>query len=93
MFALLDADDADHTRAIAVARQMASEKRPSFITTCTEAEAHSPLLRTLGRVLAREWLFTGGLPVVRPLPEEEQRAKTIPGTDGSRYVGWSSETL
>ena len=28
-------------------------------------------------MIAREWLFTGGLTVVRALPEEEQRAKTI----------------
>jgi predicted nucleic acid-binding protein len=77
ILALLDADDADHRHATDVARQIASEKRPSFITTYTEAETHALLLRKLGRALAREWLFTGGLPVVRPLPEEEQRAKAI----------------
>ena len=31
ILALLDADDADHARAVAVARQLASEERPSFI--------------------------------------------------------------
>lgn len=77
ILALLDADDADHARAVAVARQIASEKRPSFVTNYIEAEAHALLLRKLGRAIAREWLLTGGLTVVRALPEEEQRAKAI----------------
>lgn len=77
ILALLDADDADHGRAIAVARHIASEERPSFITNYIEAEAHALLLRKLGRGIAREWLLTGGLPVVRALPAEEQSAKEI----------------
>lgn len=77
ILALLDADDADHARAVGVARQLASERRPAFVTNYIEAEAHALLLRKLGRVIAREWLFTGGLTVVRVLPEEEQRGKAI----------------
>jgi predicted nucleic acid-binding protein len=77
ILALLDADDADHQRAVSVARQIASEKRPSFITNYIEVEAHALLLRKLGRTLAREWLLTAALPVVRALPGEEQRAKEI----------------
>ena len=77
ILALLDADDADHARAVAVARQLAAERRPSFITNYIEVEAHALLLRKLGRALAREWLLAGGLPVVRAQPEEEQRAKEI----------------
>ena len=38
ILALLDADDADHARAVSVARIIASEKRPSFITNYVEAE-------------------------------------------------------
>ncbi len=77
LLALLDADDADHSRAVAVARQIAREARPSFITNYIEVEAHALLVRKLGRVIARQWLLTGGLPVVRALPAEEQRAKEI----------------
>ena len=77
ILALLDADDADHSRAISVARHIASEKRPSFITNYVEAEAHALLVRKLGRTIARQWLLTGGLPVVPVLPAEEQRAKEI----------------
>jgi len=77
ILALLDADDADHTRAVAVAHEIAFEGRPSFITNYIEAEAHALLVRKLGRVIARQWLLTGGLPVVRVLPAEEQRAKEI----------------
>ena len=77
ILALLDADDADHERAVAAARQMASERRPSFLTNYIEVEAHALLLRKLGRAIAREWLLTAGLPVVRVSPAEEQHAKDI----------------
>jgi len=77
ILALLDADDADHARAVAVARAIASGRRPSVITNYIEAEAHALLLRTLGRTVARQWLLTGGLPVVSVLPAEEQRAKEM----------------
>lgn len=77
ILALLDADDADHGRAVAVARQIVAEARPSFITNYIEVEAHALLVRKLGRGIALKWLLTGGLPVVRALPAEEQRAKEI----------------
>jgi predicted nucleic acid-binding protein len=77
ILALLDADDADHQRAVTAARQIASEKRPSFITNYVEVEAHALLLRKLGRTIARQWLLSGGLTVIRVLPDEEQRAKEI----------------
>jgi predicted nucleic acid-binding protein len=77
ILALLDADDADHARAVTVAREIASERRPSFITSYIEAETHALLVRKLGRTIAREWLLTGGLPVVPVLPAEESKAKDI----------------
>ncbi|MGH9257634.1 MAG: type II toxin-antitoxin system VapC family toxin [Vicinamibacterales bacterium] len=77
ILALLDADDADHARAVAVARSIVAEKRPSFVTNYIEAEAHALLVRKLGRAIARQWLLTGGLPVLPALPAEEQRAKDI----------------
>lgn len=77
ILALLDADDADHVRAVSVARKLAAEKRPSFVTNYVEVEAHALLLRKLGRALAREWLMEGALPVVRVLPDEERRAREI----------------
>jgi len=77
ILALLDANDADHGRAVQVATQIASERRPSFVTNYIEVEAHALLLRKLGRMLAREWLLTGGLPVVRALPADENRAREI----------------
>ena len=77
ILAMLDADDADHARAVAVAHEIASERRPSFITNYAEAETHALLLRKLGRTVARQWLLTGGLPVVRALPAEEQRAREL----------------
>jgi predicted nucleic acid-binding protein len=77
ILALLDADDADHERAIAIAGRIASERRPSFITNYIEVETHALLLRKLGRALAGEWLLTGCLPVIRALPEEEERGREI----------------
>lgn len=77
ILALLDADDADHERAVPIARQIASQRLQSFVTNYIEMEAHALLLRKLGRALAREWLLTGGLPVIRALVEEEDRAREI----------------
>lgn len=77
ILALLDADDAVHERAAMVATQIASERRPSFITYYVDVESHALVLRKLGRTLAREWLLTGALPIVRALPEEEQRAREM----------------
>lgn len=71
ILALLDADDADHQRAVAAAKRVAAERRPSFVTNYVEVEAHALLLRKLGRLIAREWLFSGGLPVLRATPEVE----------------------
>jgi hypothetical protein len=50
ILALLDTDDLDHERAVAIARQIAAEKRPCFITNYIEVEAHALLLRKLGRI-------------------------------------------
>lgn len=77
ILALLDADDADHGRAVAAADRIVVERRPSFVTNYIEVEAHALLLRKLGRVIARQWLLSGGLPVLRVLPQEEERAKAI----------------
>jgi predicted nucleic acid-binding protein len=77
ILALLDADDTDHSRAVAVAQDIAFERRPSFITNYIEAETHALLVLKLGRSIAREWLLTGGVTVVPALPAEEQKAKEI----------------
>ena len=77
ILALLDADDTDHEAAAESASAIAREKRPSFITNYVEVETHALLLRKLGRSVAREWLLKGGMPVVRALPHEENRAKEI----------------
>jgi predicted nucleic acid-binding protein len=77
ILAVLDADDADHHRAVTVAHRIAREARPSFVTNYIEAETHALLLRKLGRTIAREWLLSGGLPVLRVLPHEEERARAI----------------
>lgn len=77
ILALLDADDADHGEAVRVADRIASERRPSFITNYIEAEAHALLLRKLGRVIAREWLLTAGLPVLNVFAREIEQAKII----------------
>jgi uncharacterized protein len=77
ILALLDASDADHARAAAIARQLASEGRPCFITNYVEVETHALLLRKLGRAIALKWLLTGGLPIVRASPAEEESARAL----------------
>ena len=87
ILALLDASDADHDRAVRAAQRMALERRPCFVTNYIEAEAHALLLHKLGRALALEWLLKGGLPVIRVLPSEEDRAKEI--LSGHADKDWS----
>lgn len=87
ILALLDADDADHETAVATAERIAVDRRPSFVTNYIEVEAHALLLRKLGRSIARDWLLSGGLPVVRALPQDEERARGILGTQ--RDKDWS----
>jgi predicted nucleic acid-binding protein len=77
ILALLDADDADHGRAATVARQLASERRPSFITNYVEVESHALLVRKLGRAIARDWLLTASLPVVRASEVDEKRGREL----------------
>jgi len=77
ILALLDADDADHACAVLVAKRLAEERRPCFVTNYLEAETHALLLRKLGRTMALEWLLKAGLPVIRVLPREEERAREI----------------
>jgi predicted nucleic acid-binding protein len=77
VLALIDADDADHRRALVAAGAIAAARQPGFLTNYLEVEAHALLLRRLGRSLAREWLLSGGLPVVRVSPREEQLGKEI----------------
>jgi predicted nucleic acid-binding protein len=75
ILALLDADDRDHEAANEVARALAADRRPGFVTNYVEVEAHALLLRKLGRALAREWLLTASLPVLRATAEDEARAR------------------
>jgi predicted nucleic acid-binding protein len=77
ILALLDADDADHRRAVAVARELAAERVPGFITNYIEVETHALLLRKLGRTVALQWLLQGGLPILRAEPGEEEAARAL----------------
>jgi predicted nucleic acid-binding protein len=77
ILALLDADDRDHARAAEIARTIARQGRPSFVTNYVEVETHALLLAKLGRSLAREWLLSAGLPVIRAAPAEEAYAREI----------------
>ena len=43
ILALLDANDADHGRAVQIATRIASERKPSFITNYIGAEARALL--------------------------------------------------
>jgi predicted nucleic acid-binding protein len=77
ILALLDADDADHAEAAAVATRIVTERRSAFVTNYVEVEAHALLLRKLGRALAREWLLTARLPIVRATATDEEHARSI----------------
>lgn len=80
ILALIDADDEDHEAADEIAREIAHQRRPCFVTNYVEVETHALLLARLGRGLAREWLLRGGLPIVRASPQEEDRGRQIIAT-------------
>jgi uncharacterized protein len=75
--ALLDVDDANHGRAVTVAKKLGSEQRISIITNYVEVETHALLLRRLGRTAALQWLTSAEMEVARASPEDELRAKEI----------------
>lgn len=75
--ALLDADDANHGRALAVAKKLGSERRASIITNYVEVETHALLLRRLGRTAALQWLTAAEMDIVRVSREDELRAKEL----------------
>jgi predicted nucleic acid-binding protein len=75
--ALLDVDDANHGRAVTVAKKLGSERRMSIITNYVEVETHALLLRRLGRAAALQWLMSAEMDVARASREDELRAKEI----------------
>jgi predicted nucleic acid-binding protein len=75
--ALLDGTDAYHAAAGVIAERLSTDARPSVMTNYLEVETHALLLNRLGRGTAREWLLCRALPLVRALPDDEQRAKEI----------------
>ena len=80
ILALLDASDANHPEATKIARELAREAGTSFVTNYVEAETHALLLRRLGRLVARTWLLTRALPVIRTTVEDEQAARALIAT-------------
>lgn len=87
ILALLDADDADHATAALVAGRLAADRRPCFVTNYVEVETHALLLGRLGRGIARQWLLSAALPVIRVQPQEEERARAIIARYGDK--DWS----
>lgn len=77
ILALIDASDGQHEAAVRVAKQLSKAGHAVFITPAIELEAHALLLRKLGRVVAREWLFRSGLDVLRPTAAEEETARSL----------------
>ena len=75
--ALLDADGANHERAVTVVKKLGSERRISIITNYVEVETHALLLRRLGRAAALQWLTSAEMEVARASREDELRAKEI----------------
>jgi uncharacterized protein len=77
ILALLDARDRHHEAAVRIATELAGRKAPCFITNYVEVEAHALLLCRVGRSVARQWVLSGALPVVRALPQDEDRAREL----------------
>ena len=77
VLALLDASDANHALACAIATGLSEGGYRAVMTNYVEAETHALLLRRLGRGVALSWLLTTTIPVSRALLADEQSAKEI----------------
>lgn len=77
IYALLDADDAYHRKAVAIFRSLPRKGLTPLLTNFIVAESHALLLSRLGADIARRWLLGHVWPVEAVSPRDEEKAKEI----------------
>ena len=79
IYVLADADDHDHTLAVAILDEVIRQRRPIVVTTCIIADTHALVLRHLGYLASAQWLRNAfdGFFIIRPTEADEQKACDI----------------
>ena len=77
IYALLDADDAYHRKAVAILRALHRRSLTPLLTNFIVAESHALLLSRLGADIARRWLMAHVWPIEPVNPRDEEKAKEI----------------
>jgi uncharacterized protein len=78
--ALLDEDDAYHTKAVEILRLLVQQRAQQFTTNTVVIEAHALILSTLGIGPGQAFLrsaVAGGTTIVRSRASDEERAREI----------------
>ena len=76
-YALLDADDSHHRKAVGLFTQLARSRARLLTSNHVLFETYSLLLSRLGRWMAQSWLRKLNMLVERTTAEDEQRAVQI----------------
>ena len=77
VYALLDRDDAHHTKAKAALGRLRGRRAEPLLTNFIVAECHALLLARLGSEMARRWLSSSAWPVERVTEADEAQAREI----------------
>lgn len=77
VYALIDRDDAYHSKAVSLLRSLPRRGLRPFLTNFIMAETHALFLSRLGPEIARDWLLRQVWPVERVTPQDEGKAKEI----------------
>lgn len=77
VYALLDRDDANHRKAVAILRALPRRGLTPVLSNFIVAESHALLLSRLGSQIARDWLLKQIWPI-EPITEvDERKAREI----------------
>ncbi len=77
VYALLDASDGNHAKAVTLLKRMQKGRDTPLLTNFLVAEAHGLLVSRLGVAVARRWVLESRWPVERLAAEDEERARDI----------------
>jgi predicted nucleic acid-binding protein len=77
VYALMDRDDANHRKAVAVLRSLPRRGLTPLLSNFIVAECHALLLSRLGSQIARDWLLKQIWPIEPIIGADEKRAREI----------------
>lgn len=92
VYALIDRDDAHHSKATSVLRSIPRRSLTPILTNFLIAECHALLLSRLGTHTAREWLLKQTWPVEPVAPKDVERAQEIIGRYTDKSFSYTEAT-